>query len=105
MLHPHFPDLIHSLDNYEGQFNAFELAATGCKVLFGSYDAGKEIAPHRHDTENVGVVTKGELILTQNGAETRYGVGEWYHIDRHQTHSARFEQVSADIEFWFSEEG
>ena len=105
MPHPHFPDLIRALDNYEGQFNAFELAAAGCKVLFASFDAGHEVAPHSHDTENVGVVTKGELVLTQGGVERRYGVGEWYHIEKHETHSARFEQDSAEIEFWFSEEG
>ena len=102
MPHSYFPDLIRSLDNYEGQFNAFQLAAKGCKVLFASFEAGKEVAPHSHETENVGVVIKGELCLTQNGVERRYGVGEWYHSDRHQMHSARFEQDSAEIEFWFS---
>ena len=101
MPHAQFPEFICSLENYKGQFNAFELRAGSCRVLFASFEAGTEIEPHSHDTENVGIVTKGELCLTQKGIEKRYGVGEWYHIDRHEIHSARFEQDSAEIEFWF----
>ncbi|MEL7207142.1 MAG: cupin domain-containing protein [Actinomycetota bacterium] len=75
-----FPDRIESLPPFDGPFDAYRLAADGCEVLFASYPAGTTIDPHRHETENVGVITRGELILITGGEESRYQAGDWYHL-------------------------
>ena len=75
-----YPDKIRSLPLFDGAFDAYRLAAEGADVLFASYPAGTEIAPHDHDTENCGVVTEGELILIRGGREERLGPGDWYHL-------------------------
>ena len=69
----HFPKLLCELPKFEGRFDAFKLEAKHCDVLFASYPAGATIPLHHHETENVGVITQGELILTLDGTETRYG--------------------------------
>ena len=97
----HFPEIIRRLPEYEGRFPARKLAAKDCDVLFGAYPAGTEIPAHSHDTENVGVITKGRLVLEMDGATTTYGAGEWYHIPAGREHAARFPEDTADIEFWF----
>lgn len=99
---PHFPSQIASLPAFDGPFDAFTLAAPGCDVLFATYPAGTSIAPHRHDTENVGVITKGELVLTVEGVVAAYGPGDWYHVPRGAEHSASFAVDSAEIELWFA---
>ena len=101
MAKPHFPDLVRNLPEFDGPFDAFRLAAEGCEVLFASYPAGTTIEPHTHPTENVGVITQGELILTRGGEETRYGPGDWYHVDANEEHAARFEVETSEVEFWF----
>lgn len=98
-----FPELIRLLPKYQGAFDAFKLAASGCDVLFASYPPGTSIPAHNHETENVGVITEGELILTVDGEERRYGVGDWYHIPSRKMHAARFEMQTSEIEFWFYE--
>ncbi len=98
---PHFPREIEGLPSFDGPFDAFRLAAEGCDVLFASYPAGTSIAPHRHDTDNVGGITMGELRLTIDGATTVHGVGEWYHVAAGVEHAADFTDDSAEIEFWF----
>ena len=97
----HFPNLLRNLPKFEGPFEAFKLAAKNCDVLFASYPAGTTIPPHYHETDNVGVITQGELILTLHGKETRYGPGMWYHVAARETHAARFEKETSEIEFWF----
>lgn len=97
----HFPKLIRSLPKFEGPFDAFKLAAENCDVLFASYPAGTTIPPHRHETENVGLITQGELILTLDGNETHYGPGQWYHVPANVIHAAQFEKETSEIEFWF----
>jgi quercetin dioxygenase-like cupin family protein len=97
-----FPDLIGSLPEFEGPFDARRLAAENCEVLFASYPGGTRIEPHTHQTENCGVITKGELYLTVDGVERRFGPGDWYRVAANQEHSARFEIETAEIEFWFS---
>ena len=78
------PARIAALPRFDGPFDAFRLAASGCDVLFASYPAGTEIAPHDHPTDNVGVITTGELIMrVGDGDEHRYGPGDWYHVPPH----------------------
>jgi quercetin dioxygenase-like cupin family protein len=97
----HFPRQILNLPKYQGRFEAFKLAAQGCEVLFASYPAGSEIEAHTHDTDNIGMITQGELILTMDGQTERFGVGDWYHVPAGAEHAARFEVETAEIEFWF----
>lgn len=99
----HFPNLIRSLPPFDGPFDAFRLSAENCEVLFASYPAGTAIEPHTHASENCGVITKGELILTVDGEERRYGPGDWYHLLPQQVHAARFDVDTSEIEFWFSD--
>lgn len=72
----HFPKQLQSLPKFAGPFDAYKLEAKDCDVLFASYPAGTEIPPHIHDTDNVGVITQGELILIMDGQETRYKTGD-----------------------------
>ncbi len=102
MCKDHFPDLIRQLPDFDGPFDAYKLAAGDCDVLFASYPAGTEIEPHVHPTRNCGVITRGELVLTSGGKETRYGVGDWYSLDPNEEHAARFEVDTSEIEFWFA---
>lgn len=99
------PPRIRALPPFEGPFDAFRLGADGCEVLFATYPAGTVIEPHRHDTDNVGVITAGELLMTVDGAESCYGPGDWYHVPPGVEHGARFEQDTAEIELWFTHEG
>lgn len=98
---PHFPPQILALPKFTGPFDAFKLESPKCDVLFASYPAGTSIPSHHHETENVGVITRGELFLTVDGLETRYGPGDWYHVPAQVAHSARFENETSEIEFWF----
>ena len=98
---PHFPKLVRSLPPFEGPFDAFRLEAKDCDVLFASYPKGTVIKPHSHDTENVGVITQGELVLTLDGKDARYRAGDWYHVPAKAVHAARFEVETSEIEFWF----
>ena len=97
----HFPPLVRGLPRFAGPFDAFKLQANDCDVLFASYPAGTSIEAHHHETENVGVITHGELILMLDGKEHRYGPGDWYHVAARAMHSARFEKDTSEIEFWF----
>ena len=96
-----FPKLLTQLPRFEGPFDAYKLEAQNCDVLFASYPKGTSIAEHSHDTDNVGVITQGELILILNGHEQRYEPGQWYHLPAKKVHAARFEVETSEIEFWF----
>jgi len=96
-----YPDRIKALPLYDGRFDAYKLDVENCDVLFASYPAGTSIPTHKHDTENHGVITRGELILTMAGKVTRVGVGEWYHIPAGAEHAADFDVDTDEIEFWF----
>jgi len=98
----YYPDLIQQLPKFGGRFDAYQLAADGCKVLLASYPAGTVIDAHQHDTDNVGVITRGELLLTIDGTTRRIAAGEWYHVPAHQEHAAEFREDTAEIEFWFT---
>ena len=101
MSRSYFPDLIRNLPEFEGPFDAYRLAASGCDVLFASYPAGTTIEAHSHPTRNVGVILQGELFLTVAGEEHRFGVGDWYFVDADAEHAARFEVDTSEVEFWF----
>jgi len=96
-----YPNKIKSLPLYDGYFDAYKLEAKDSEVLFASYPAGTVIPPHTHNTENHGVITRGELVLTINGKTTRVSIGEWYHVPANTEHSAIFEVETDEIEFWF----
>ena len=96
-----YPDKIKQLPLYDGRFDAHKLEAKGSDVLFASYPPGTTIPPHTHDTDNHGVITKGELILTMNGQTERFGIGQWYHVPANVEHAASFEIETDEIEFWF----
>jgi quercetin dioxygenase-like cupin family protein len=96
-----YPDRFRELPVYDGRFDAYKLAAQGADVLFASYAAGTEIAEHEHDTDNYGVIIRGELILTMNGQVSRYATGDWYHVPAGALHAAKFELETDEIEFWF----
>jgi quercetin dioxygenase-like cupin family protein len=96
-----FPPEITALPAFDGPFDAHRLEAEHCDVLFASYPAGTKIAAHRHDTNNVGVITQGALVLTINGTTQTFVTGQWYHVPADTEHEARFDVDSAEIEFWF----
>lgn len=96
-----FPDLIEALPAFEGPFDAYQLDARNCKVLFASYPAGTEIDAHTHSTDNVGVITAGRLYLTMDGTTKEYGPGDWYRVPALARHAARFDEETSEIEFWF----
>ena len=100
-----YPDKIKSLPLYDGRFDAYKLEAKGSDVLFASYPAGTSIPPHIHDTDNYGVITRGELILTMNNEVTRVATGQWYHVPANIEHSADFEVETDEVEFWFYKDG
>ena len=96
-----FPERIRALEPFSDRFEAFRLAAENCDVLFATYPAGTSIEPHRHETDNWGVITKGEMIITMLGGEHRFGPGEWYHVPAGCEHTARCSLDTEEIEFWF----
>ncbi|MFN3162453.1 MAG: cupin domain-containing protein [Pseudohongiellaceae bacterium] len=96
-----YPDLINQLPAFEGPFDARKLEARNCDVLFASYPAGTSIPEHQHDTENVGIITRGVLLLTMDGQQQRISAGQWYHVPANKPHAADFPEETAEIEFWF----
>ena len=102
-LSDYYPELIRNLPKFEGRFDAYKLEAKNCDVLFATYPAGTVIEPHRHATENVGLITRGELLLTIDGETQCIKAGDWYHVPAEKEHSAEFTQDTAEIEFWFED--
>lgn len=99
----YYPELIRNLPEFGGRFDAYKLAAKNCDILFATYPAGTVIEPHQHATENVGIITRGELLLTIEGETHRIMAGDWYHVPAKKEHSAEFTQDTAEIEFWFED--
>lgn len=98
---PVYPELIRNLPAFAGAFEAYQLDAANCTVLLANYPAGTVIDTHSHDTDNVGIITHGMLMLTIDGVTQRIGAGAWYHVPAHTPHAAAFEEDTAEIEFWF----
>jgi quercetin dioxygenase-like cupin family protein len=71
-----FPEKIKSLPRFAGRFDAFRLAAEGCEIFFAEYPANTKIEPHKHETDNYGVITQGELILIMDGQQQGFSTGE-----------------------------
>lgn len=65
----YYPETMRALPRFEGPFDAFKLTAEDCDVLFASYLAGAVIDSHSHETENIGVITKGGLFLQWMGRQ------------------------------------
>ena len=99
-----YPERIRKLPLFDGQFDAHRLKGDGADVLFATYPAGTVIETHTHDTDNYGVITRGELVLTLAGEEHRFATGDWYHIPAGSPHAARFLVDTEEIEFWFNPE-
>jgi len=99
----YYPNQICDLPVFNGQFDARKLSAENCDVLFATYPGGTVIEPHRHDTDNVGVITKGGLLLTMDGITQTISVGDWYHVPKNKEHSAEFLEDTCEIEFWFKQ--
>ena len=97
----HFPEPIRSLPVFKGRFDANKLTTENVDIYFASYPENTKIEAHEHDTDNYGVVTQGKLILIIDDKEKYFDVGDWYHLEPHQVHAARFEEDSSIIEFWF----
>ena len=97
----YFPSQIRGLPDVDGQFDALKLSAESCDVIFGIYPAGTVISPHSHNTDNVGVITKGSLLLTMNGETQHIAAGEWYSVPADTELAAKFPEDTADIELWF----
>ena len=73
-------------------------------AIFEHLDSAEaELLLNAMDTNNVGVITKGELALTIDGNTTTHGIGEWYHVPVGVEHAAAFATDSAEIEFWFDD--
>jgi quercetin dioxygenase-like cupin family protein len=96
-----YPQKIRSLTPYSGRFDAYKLNAENCEVLFASYPAKTIIEAHTHDTDNHGVITRGELLLTMQGKTVKIGQGEWYYVPANVEHAAEFKVETDEIEFWF----
>ncbi|MFT6436713.1 MAG: quercetin dioxygenase-like cupin family protein [Candidatus Azotimanducaceae bacterium] len=96
-----YPERIKALPIYDGRFDAHKLTAEGADVLFASYPAGTAIPTHTHDTDNHGMITKGELQLTMDGVTTVIKTGQWYHVPAQTEHAAKFDIETDEIEFWF----
>lgn len=101
----HFPERVTRLPAFAGPFGARVLDAEGCRVLFASYPAEQRIPVHHHETENIGIVSQGEMLLTLHGVERAYRPGQWYHIPAGAAHAARFETATSIVEFWFARDG
>lgn len=98
-----FPEKIRSLEPFSDRFDAYRLIASGCDVLFATYPAGTQIEPHTHETDNWGVIIRGEMIITIDGQIQQFKVGDWYHIPPMKEHSARCDIATEEIEFWFAQ--
>ena len=67
-----------------------------CRV---SYDPGFGVGTHSHEhTEQVMIVTEGELELTVAGEMRTLGVGDWAVINRGVEHSVRTEHGAQFVE-------
>ncbi|NJO81224.1 MAG: cupin domain-containing protein [Cyanobacteria bacterium RM1_2_2] len=100
----HFPEKIRSLERFSERFDAYRLAAAGGDVLFATYPAGTDIEPHTHETDNWGVIVRGEMHITMDGQIHHFKTGDWYHVPAGRVHAAHCDVITEEIEFWFTSE-
>ena len=96
------PAIFDTLPRYESNPFLAHLKADHADIVLATYPSCKTVEPHFHETANCGVITQGEMILTIEGAEQRYGPGQWYFIPAGATHWSRFEQETRSVEFYFT---
>jgi quercetin dioxygenase-like cupin family protein len=96
------PAAIRALPLADGQFPIHRLAAPGCDVLFVTAPAGADLPAHQHDTENATVIVSGDMVVTTDDGEHRYGPGDWYQTSPGQTHAIRFVADTVQIELRFA---
>lgn len=96
-----FPARITALSPYTSRFESYALKGEEGDVIFARYPAGTRITPHSHDTENWGVVTKGEMILFVEGERQVLKPGDWYHVPAEAEHWAECGVDTEQIELWF----
>ncbi|MGL4758650.1 MAG: cupin domain-containing protein [Patescibacteria group bacterium] len=82
-------------------FSSLLLKVENGKMYIGMYDESSNIPEHNHETENVGLVIEGELLLEINGITHIYKTGDWYEIPRRIFHKPNFETQTKIMEFWF----
>lgn len=99
-----FPEVFQNLPPFKCRFDAFQMMGENCKILFATYPPGTDIEPHTHDTFNWGIITRGAMHLTVEGVEKTYNVGDWFNVPLEAVHSARCDDATEVIEFWFSPE-
>lgn len=97
-----FPEKIQSLERFSNRFDAYRLIASGCDVLFATYPPGTVIEPHTHETDNWGVIVRGEMYIEMEGQTHRFKTGEWYHVPAGLVHAAHCDEITEEIEFWFT---
>lgn len=57
--------------NHEKNMSTLPKLLRDLPKFSGPFDA------HKHDAENAGIITKGVLVLTMDGRETGFGLGDW----------------------------
>ena len=90
-----------NLTKYSGRFEAWEHNSENLQLFCAYYPAGTVIVDHTHETNNCGIVIQGEIFITIGGVEKSYKTGEWYEVKAGVVHSARTEELTSEIEFWF----
>lgn len=100
-----FPEKIRDLERFSNRFDAFRLAAKDCDVLFATYPPETEIEPHTHETDNWGVIIRGEMQIMMDDAIHSFKPGDWYHVPAGKVHAARCQVLTEEIEFWFKPSG
>jgi hypothetical protein len=74
-------------------FDTFAAAALGRgydEVVPRVWNAGADIAPHRHDFAVHALVVSGEMWLTQSGQTVHLRPGDTFELDRGALHAERY---------------
>ncbi len=54
----YFPEQIRSPAAFADEFEAYEVEAGDCRVLYGRYPVGTITEPHSHNTDNIDVICR-----------------------------------------------
>ena len=70
-------------------------------VAVSDLDPRTVVETHKHDTEQVGLVTKGSLVLVVAGEQRILTPGDTYRVPAGASHGARvFEEAAQVIAIW-----